>query len=276
MSFLSLQFAGYLATGLTAGIIAGMFGVGGGILIVPALLFLFHLDGINPVISMQLAVSTSLATIVFTNVSATWHHHRHNSVHWPLVRHYIPGILLGAWLGAQLAARIDGEQLRALFGLFEILIGLQMISDRKRPEDDTLSQPPALRPFQTNTHIFLAVGIGILSTLFGIGGGTMLVPAITLIAGLSIRQAIGSSAAIGAVLALVGTTGLIQAGWENDALPPNTLGFVVPLAGLAIITGTLITTPLGVKLAHSMEPRLLKKGFGLLLLLVGIKLFMKS
>lgn len=267
---LSLQFGGYLATGLLAGIMAGMFGVGGGILIVPALLFLFHMDGINPVISMQLAVSTSLASIVFTNVSATWSHHRRNSVHWPIVRHYIPGILLGAWLGAKLAAHMNGELLRILFGLFEIAIGWHMIRAGK-PSDNEPTLPP-LVAVSSNTNVFIAIAIGILSTLFGIGGGTMLVPAITLISGLHIRQAIGSSSAIGAAMAVVGTTGLIQAGWENNALPPSTLGFVVPLACLGIILGTLITTPLGVKLAHSMEPRLLKKGFGFLLLLVGVKL----
>ena len=276
MSLFSFTFIGYLATGLTAGIIAGMFGVGGGILIVPALLFLFYLDGINPVISMQLAVSTSLATIVFTNLSATWNHHRRHSVHWSLVRRYIPGVLLGAWLGAQLAARMDGGLLRSLFGLFEIAVGLLMIHGGPAGREEAAS-PVAVAQETTVTiapvvHTLLAITIGCLSTIFGIGGGTMLVPAITLIVGLPIRQAIGSSSAIGAILAAIGTTGLIHAGWENNALPPYTVGFVVPLAALGILIGTLLTTPIGVKLAHAMAPRLLKKGFGLMLLLVGAKL----
>ena len=278
MTIFSLQTLGYLVTGLTAGIIAGLFGVGGGILIVPALLFLFYLDGINPVIAMQLAVSTSLATIIFTNLSATWSHHQRHSVHWPLVRQYMPGVFLGAWLGALIAANLQGDLLRTLFGLFEIGVGLLMLlgttptTDKEEPssataiaENGPIAGTPAL-------HGFLSIAIGLLSTLFGIGGGTMLVPAITLIAQRPIRHAIGSAAAIGAFLAAMGTTGLIHAGWENSALPQNTVGFVVPLAAIGIVAGTLTTTPIGVKIAHAVAPRLLKKGFGCLLLLVGVKL----
>ncbi|MBF0161509.1 MAG: sulfite exporter TauE/SafE family protein [Magnetococcales bacterium] len=270
MSILSLQFVGYLGTGLVAGVIAGLFGIGGGIVIVPALLFLFHQDGINPVISMQLAVGTSLATIIFTNLSATWHHQQRQSVHWPMVRRYLPGVLLGAWLGAQLVAILDASTLRGLFGLFELAIALRLLRPDPPPAGPAIPHPPSTPP-SVHTR-WIAAAIGTLSTLFGIGGGTLLVPALTLLSGLTILQAIGSSSAIGAILALVGTTGMIQSGWENTALPPDTLGFVVPLAGLGVVIGTLTSTPLGVKLAHNTDPQSLKKGFGLLLLLVGVKL----
>ncbi|MBF0182894.1 MAG: sulfite exporter TauE/SafE family protein [Magnetococcales bacterium] len=275
MTLLSLQFIGYLASGLLAGVLAGLFGIGGGILIVPALLYLFHLDGINPVISMQLAAGTSLATIIFTSLSATWNHHRHHSVHWLLVCRYIPGIVVGVWLGAFLASLLESNDLVILFALFEIVVGLRMIfpSPRPQPEptiDEHLAAPAKLQSF---LHVSgIATLIGTISTLFGIGGGTMLVPALTLLSGLTIHQAIGTSSAIGAVLSLTGTTGMIQSGWENSGLPPDTVGFVVPLAAFGVILGTLITTPLGVKLAHHTEPQQLKKGFGILLLLVGIRL----
>ncbi|MEO5353587.1 MAG: sulfite exporter TauE/SafE family protein [Magnetococcus sp. XQGC-1] len=269
MSFLSLQFAGYLATGLMAGVTAGLFGLGGGIVIIPALLFLFHLDGINPVISMHLAVGTSLATIIFTNLSAAWNHHQHGSVSWPMLRRYLPGVLLGVWMGAQLAALLDGNLLRSLFGLFEIAVGLRMLQAGRASSATPESSDLPERPFVTH---LVALLTGTLSAFFGIGGGTLLVPALTLLSGLTIHQAIGTSSAIGAVLALVGTTGMVQSGWENAALPPDTLGFVVPLAGLGVIIGTLTTTPIGVKLAHAIEPQQLKKGFGALLILVGMKL----
>ena len=280
MLFLSLQFAGYFSTGLMAGVIAGMFGVGGGILIVPALLFLFHVDGINPVISMQLAVGTSLATIIFTNAFATWGHYQHNSVHWRMVWRYTPGVLLGAGLGVQLAAHVmDGKTLRMLFGLFEIAVGWYMVRGGRPPVKDSV-RPPAssgfFASFAPTTHTFLAIIIGTLSTLFGIGGGTMLVPALTIMAGLPIRQAIGSASAMGGILAVVGTTGLVHAGWGCNALPVNTLGFVVPQAALGIVLGTSLSTSLGVKLAHSMDPHFLKRGFGFLLLLVGMKLLLMS
>lgn len=263
MTLFSLQFIGYVSTGLVAGTVAGLFGVGGGIVIVPALLFLFHMDGINPVISMQLAVGTSLSTIIFTNLSATWSHQRRGAVHWSMVRRYTPGVLLGAWLGAQLAGMVDGNILRMLFGLFEISIGLRMMWTGPNMPNPTSEQPTA--------NPLIAIGIGTLSTLFGVGGGTMLVPALTLLSGLTIYQAIGTASGIGAMLAMAGTTGMIRAGWANNALPPDTLGFVVPLAALGVVIGTLTTVPIGVMLAHSMESRLLKKAFGVLLLLVGIK-----
>ncbi|MBF0098715.1 MAG: sulfite exporter TauE/SafE family protein [Magnetococcales bacterium] len=272
MTLLTLQFAGYLSTGLLAGVLAGLFGVGGGIIIVPALLYLFHLDGINPVISMQLAAGTSLATIIFTSLSATWNHHQRHSVHWLMVRRYSPGMVIGVWLGAQLAAILESDDLAILFALFEIAVGLRMIiptANHATPAAERANDPKVERLLPVSATATL---IGTLSTLFGIGGGTMLVPALTLLSGLTIHQAIGTSSAIGAVLSLVGTTGMIQSGWENSALPPDTLGFVVPVAALGVILGTLITTPLGVKLAHVTEPQHLRKGFGILLLLVGIRL----
>ncbi|MBF0401786.1 MAG: sulfite exporter TauE/SafE family protein [Magnetococcales bacterium] len=263
MTHFLLQFVGYLATGLVAGTIAGLFGIGGGIVIVPALLFAFHLDGINPVISMQLAVGTSLSTIIFTNLFAAWNHQRRGAIHWEMVRRYTPWVLLGAWLGTKLATIVDGETLRTLFGLFEISLGIRML--RTPPDNATLlTKEPTANPF-------VAMGIGTLSTLFGVGGGTMLVPALTLLSGLTIYQAIGSASAIGAMLAMAGTTGMIHAGWGNNALPPGTLGFVVPLAALGVIIGTLTTVPVGVRLAHKTESNLLRRGFGVLLLLVGIK-----
>ena len=256
---------GSLVTGLFAGVIAGLFGVGGGIIIVPALLFLFLLDGINPVFSMQLAVGTSLATIVFTNISAAWNHHLRQSVHWPLVQQYAPGTLLGALIGAQVAAAMDGNTLRALFGLFEVAVGVKMV---------TASAPakPLISAASPLLNTLLGVGIGGLSTLFGIGGGTLSVPALTLISGLPIRQAVGSSSAIGVALATAGAVGFIQVGWDNAALPPGSVGFVVPAAFFGIVIGTLTTTPVGVHLAHVIDPARLKKGFGLFLIGVGIKL----
>ncbi|MBF0439250.1 MAG: sulfite exporter TauE/SafE family protein [Magnetococcales bacterium] len=262
MSFL---FVGSLICGIFAGIIAGMFGVGGGILIVPVLLFLFYLDGINPVISMQLAVGTSLATIVITNISATYNHQVRGGVHWGLVGQYVPGVLLGAWFGSQLASAMSGKLLVMLFGAFEIMIGLKMIFS-------TQNSDSPVKPLSQNVNAFIAFGIGTLSSLFGIGGGTLSVPALTLLSGLSMQQAVGSASAIGVPLAVAGSLGFVQAGWNNADLPPEAVGFLVPTAFFGIICGTMLTTPLGVRLAHAVEPARLKKGFGFFLLAVGIKL----
>ncbi|MBF0309960.1 MAG: sulfite exporter TauE/SafE family protein [Magnetococcales bacterium] len=260
--------AGSLLTGLAAGIIAGLFGVGGGLIVVPALLFLFYLDGIDPVISMHLALGTSLATIVFTNLSATWNHHRRGSVNWTMVAHFTPGVLLGAVFGSHIAALMAAFALKTLFGIFEIAVGLKMIQPVK---PDSREVHGTLQP---TTQTLIGVGIGALSTLFGIGGGTLSVPALTLLAGRPILEAVGTSSAIGIGLALVGTSGFIYEGWNHTALPPQAMGFVVPHAFLGIVMGSLITTPLGVRLAHHLDPVMLRRWFGLLLGVVGLKLLL--
>ncbi|MBF0614518.1 MAG: sulfite exporter TauE/SafE family protein [Magnetococcales bacterium] len=261
-------FFGSLLCGLIAGIIAGMFGVGGGIIVVPVLLLLFHLNEIHPDIIMQLAVGTSLATIIITNLSATWNHHRRQSVQWHTAGHYTPGCLLGAWLGSKLATLMSGSLLILLFGLFEIYVGLKMI----RSSTPTTTTPTPLPKWLTST---IGIGIGGLSALFGIGGGTLSVPALTLLSGLPMTRAVGTSSAIGIPLAVAGTLGFIQAGWQVNTLPPDAVGFVLPTAFFGIATGSLLTTPLGVRLAHAMDPAKLKKGFGFFLLIVGIKLLLK-
>lgn len=267
MIFSSL-FAGSLLCGLVAGVIAGMFGVGGGIIVVPVLLLLFHLDGIDPVISMQLAVGTSLATIVVTNLSATWNHHRRGAVQWGAARQYMPGCLLGAWLGSQLAAAMSGTLLILLFGWFELFVGWKMIRAKGGGTPSARFSAPHVTPL-------IGLGIGTLSSLFGIGGGTLSVPALTLLSGLPMQQAVGTSSAIGVPLALAGSLGFIQAGWHLHTLPPGTLGYFVPAAFLGIASGSLLTTPLGVRLAHAADPVRLRQGFGFFLLIVGVKLIFK-
>ncbi len=254
-------------TGLCAGVVAGLFGVGGGIIIVPALLLLFHLADLPAAYLMQMAVGTSLATIVVTNLMATWKQHQRQSVNWQAVGYYTPGILMGAWLGAQLAVRLDGGLLQTLFGLFEIGVGWRMITLGGEDEMGCRSQP-----LSRILSACLGGGIGLVSALFGIGGGTLSVPALTLISRLPIRLAVGSSSAMGIFLALSGALGYIMAGWNNTALPLGSWGYVIPEAFFGIIMGTLLTTPFGVKLAHTLSPTLLKKGFGLFLVVIGLRL----
>ncbi|MBF0612525.1 MAG: sulfite exporter TauE/SafE family protein [Magnetococcales bacterium] len=262
---MTLLLTGALLSGLVAGVIAGLLGVGGGLVLVPALLYLFHLDGIHIAIAMPLAVGTSLATIVVTNSMATWHHHQRQSVRWEMVRQYAPAILLGSWLGSHLAVMMDAITLRSVFGLFECAIGLRMIY----PGGSSESSSP---PIPMWMHSFLALFIGCLSSLFGIGGGTLSVPALTMLANIPIHQAVGSSSAIGIFISVAGVLGFVHAGWDNPTLPATSVGFVFSPAFLGIIAGTILTTPLGVRLAHTLDPKVLRKGFGFLLLAVGSKL----
>ncbi|MBF0421370.1 MAG: sulfite exporter TauE/SafE family protein [Magnetococcales bacterium] len=257
-----------LITGLIAGILAGLFGVGGGIIIVPALLFLFGKVDVNPEVIMHLAVGTSLATIVITNISVTVNHHRRGAVDWRQVWFFTPGILLGAWFGSQLAAIINGVALRLLFGCFEIFVGVQMLLGKKGEG----SGNPVLGE---NHGPVLGLVIGVFSGLFGIGGGTLSVPVLNQLRGLPMIKAVGSSSAMGVFLACAGASGYIQAGWGHANLPPGSFGFVSPAAFLGIVCGTLLTTPLGVRLAHSLPQKALKQGFGAFLIVVGIKLILK-
>lgn len=260
-------FPSAMLTGLLAGVVAGLFGVGGGILIVPALLFLFHLHDLPADLLMQMAVGTSLATIVVTNTLATWSQHRRSSVHWPVVARYAPGVLLGAWLGSQVAVQMAGELLQFLFGIFEVLIGGQMILAGS--QDHAVGGEVRMRGWVPSA---IGCGIGAVSALFGIGGGTLSVPAMTLFTRLPIRMAVGSSSAVGIFLAAFGAFGFITAGWGEPRLPPGAWGYVLPEAFFGIVAGTVLTTSYGVKLAHRLPSYLLKKGFGVFLLLVGIKL----
>lgn len=262
----SLLTGAALVTGLAAGVIAGMLGVGGGIVIVPALLYLFHYDGVNPALAMPLAVGTSLASIVITNIIATWSHHRRGSVRWDVARDFIPGILLGSWLGAWLAVYMTGEVLRLLFGVFEVAVGVHMLRGGARPEGD------GARRLAPTAESALALGIGGVSSMFGIGGGTLSVPVLSLLSGLTMRQAVATSSAMGVAIALAGAMGFIQAGWDDSGLPYDALGYVVPPAFLGLVVGTMITTPLGVRLAHALPASQLRRWFGLFLVVVGIKL----
>ncbi|ABK44812.1 protein of unknown function DUF81 [Magnetococcus marinus MC-1] len=253
--------------GLFAGVVAGLFGVGGGIVLVPTLLLLFVWYGVDTGVVMQMAVATSLATIIVTNISASWHHHKKGAVLWPMVGWFAPGLLLGAWSGAWLAAWMAGEHLRILFALFEMAVGLKMLTASRDGGGAGLHWPRWSRPL-------IGGVIGGISTLFGIGGGTLSVPTLSLLFGLSMQRAVATSSAMGLVLALFGTVGFMQAGQGVAQRPDWCVGFVAWPVFLGIITATLLTTPLGVKWAHAMDGVKLKRGFGLFLLLVGVKMLM--
>ncbi|HIJ83029.1 MAG TPA: sulfite exporter TauE/SafE family protein, partial [Magnetococcales bacterium] len=169
---------------------------------------------------------------------------------------------------SQLAATMNGSVLRLLFGCFEIVVGLQMLRGKKGDGSGTVLISAMFNPF-------LGLVIGSISSLFGIGGGTLAVPVLNLLRGLPMIKSVGSASAMGFFLACSGALGYVQTGWGLPNLPPGAFGYVLPEAFLGIVCGTLLTTPLGVRLAHSLPQKHLKKGFGLFLILVGIKLILK-
>lgn len=254
----------YLVLGATAGVLAGLFGVGGGLIIVPVLVLSFTSQGMPAEILTHLAVGTSLATIVFTSINSLLEHHRKGAVRWPLFRWLTLGILLGAALGGMTAALIQGPLLQKIIGTFAIIIAAQLALDLK---------PKASRgvPGKPTLTVAGAV-IGWASSIFGIGGGSLTVPFLVW-RSVPIQQAVATSAACGLPIAIAGALSFMYTGWENPNLPQWSVGFVYLPALLGIALTSMFFARFGARLAHRLSPLLLKRLFALLLLSVGLSFF---
>jgi uncharacterized protein len=258
-----LDLAGFLLTGVLSGLLAGLFGVGGGVIVVPALIFLFGHLGFGGDWIPHLAVGSSLAAIVGTGAASALSHHRRGSVRWDLVLALAPGIVLGAGAGALVAGALPELWLTRVFAAFLAFVGLRMLI------------PPrghGSRPLPGRLGLAaVGGGIGALSALVGIGGGTLTVPFLSG-RGLGMRQAVGSSAACGLPIALAGALGFILVGWGREGLPHGSTGFVYwPAVGL-ILLASMPSAPLGARLAHALPVRHLRRAFGLLLLGMALHL----
>ena len=253
----------YLILGATAGFLAGLFGVGGGLLLVPVLLFLFDAQHFPAEQLMHLALGTSMATIVFTSLSSMRKHHHHGAVNWLVVRNITPGILLGAALGALSASFIPAQGLGLFFALFVYFASAQMLLDRK---------PEPSRQLPGFAGISLAGTVtGWISSLVSIGGGTIVVPFLVW-CNVPLRHAIGTSAAIGFPVAIGGTAGYIATGLAAHSLPAPNLGFVYLPALFWVALASSLTAPLGAKATHHMNLTVLRKLFAVLLIILATKL----
>ncbi|WP_306535925.1 sulfite exporter TauE/SafE family protein [Geobacter sp.] len=253
----------YLALGAFAGVLAGLLGVGGGLVIVPILTFLFSAQGLPAPYIAHLALGTSLATIIFTSVSSLRAHHGRGAVDWQVVRRISAGIVAGTLAGSWVAAQLSTRSLKVFFVIFLYYVALQMLLNiRPKPS----RQLPG-------TGGMLGVGgiIGGVSSLVGIGGGSLSVPFMAW-CNIPMHTAIGTSAAIGFPIALAGAVGYVANGLTVATLPPWSLGFVYlpALAGIAL--ASVITAPFGARLAHSLPVAGLKKTFAFLLMVMGTKL----
>ncbi|WP_417566018.1 sulfite exporter TauE/SafE family protein [Marinobacter sp.] len=259
---LTYVIASYLALGALAGTVAGLFGIGGGLIIVPVLIFSFGLQGVSPEIAPHLAVGTSLATIVFTSLSSIRSHHMHGAVRWDLFRPMMVGIIVGAVIGAWTASLMTGRALELVIGVFVILVGLKMIVP---------VGPKPGRDVPGNVGLGIAGGgIGWASAIFGIGGGTLTVPYLSWCS-VRMQQAVGTSAACGLPIAMAGALGNIWTGWRHPDLPELSVGFVYPPALICIIFTSIFFARVGANLAHRLNPRVLKRTFSIMLLLVGLR-----
>ncbi|MBC8520156.1 MAG: sulfite exporter TauE/SafE family protein [Gammaproteobacteria bacterium] len=254
----------YLLVGAFAGLLAGLLGVGGGLVIVPFLLWIFQQQlGSSPWL-MHLAIGTSLATIVITSISSVSAHDRRGAVRWDLFWLLVPGIVLGGWFGAQFAKQVNSDSLRIFFALFELLVAIQMgfnLGPRVHGEI-----PGRI------LNGLAGVVIGAISALVGIGGGTMTVPWLVWHR-VKIHQAVGTSAAVGLPIAVAGGVGFIWSGLGVDGLPIWSSGFIYWPAFFGIIVMSAFAAPVGARLAHRLPAERLKQLFALFLLFLSIRMF---
>lgn len=254
-----------LTMGAFAGILAGMLGIGGGIIIVPVLALVFAHQGVDPSVLMHTAIGTSLGTIVVTSLSSIRAHQRRGAVRWEIFRHITPGIVTGGFLGAAIADQLRGETLRLAFAVFMLLVAAQMALG-------AAAQPHRKPPGSIGMLIAGAV-IGTISALMGVGGGSMSVPFLTW-CNVAVRNAVATSSAIGLPIALAGSAGFIISGWNAAARPAWSVGYLNLPAFLGIAVASILFAPLGARLAHTLPEKLLKRIFAVFVTVLGVKLLL--
>lgn len=252
-----------LVLGACAGMLSGLFGLGGGVLLVPAFVVVFHWADFPISSAVHMAMGTSLATIILTASSSTYSHWRQGGVDWTIVRQMAYGIVIGALSGSFFAHYIDAQLLEIFFALYLILIAGKMLFFHQRVVNRSMPAP----------WVTALVGglIGFKSSLFGVGGGTVSVPFLNY-CGQSMKRSAGISAACGLPIAVTGTIGYIISGWNNPALPGPHLGYVYLPAWFGVILTSLIFARIGAKFSHVWPQQRLQQLFALLLLVIAGKI----
>lgn len=252
----------YLLMGLFVGFFAGLLGIGGGLILVTLMVYLFTLQGFPADRLVHLALGTSIASIVFTSISSLRAHHKHGAVRWDILRTAVPGLVIGTLLGTVVADQLKSKYLAIFFVIFVYCSAVQMFANAK---------PKPTRQLPGKSGMTLsAVIVGIVSSLVGVGGGVMTIPLMSL-CNVPMRQAIGTSAALGLPIAIAGTVGFIVTGLGKDHLPALSLGYIYLPALVGIVIGTFFTVPWGAKMAHSMPVTRLKKIFAVILFVLATK-----
>ncbi len=256
----------YLFIGAITGITAGLLGVGGGLIVVPALVIVFTAFDIGAEHIMHFALGTSLATIIVTSISSIVAHQKHRAIEWRDFRKLAPGLVIGSFIGALLADQLPTHVLQLGFAVFVILISIDMLLDLK---SRILSSQREKAHIKNNSISVLAGGwIGVISALTGIGGGSMTVPYFSW-KGRSIRRAIATSAACGLPIAAAATIGFVWTGYGSTG---SVIGYIYLPAFIGIIITSVVMAPLGASLAHSLPVPLIKRIFAVFLFLVGVKM----
>ncbi|WP_107498600.1 sulfite exporter TauE/SafE family protein [Thalassobius sp. I31.1] len=255
-----------IVIGAFAGVLAGMLGVGGGIVLVPAFFYAFSVLGYGGDNLFQVCLATSLATIIVTSLRSVASHNKKGAVDWDILKTWLPGIVIGAVFGVMLATSLRSSTLQGIFGILAMIVGLYMAFGRSEWRLGDAMPTGILR-------MILSPILGFLSVLMGIGGGSFGVPVMSLY-NTPIHRAVATAAGFGVIIAVPSVIGFLISNPVDT--PPWTLGAVNVPAFFLIIAMTLITTPYGVKLAHAMDPKPLKRAFGVFLLLVALNMLRKA
>jgi uncharacterized membrane protein YfcA len=249
--------------GVFANFLSGLFGIGGGIIIIPALSTLLGMHGLSSDLAMHLSLGTSLAAVPFNALTAALSHRKHQVIEWKLVGMVAPGMLVGTVIGPYISSALSGEMLRWIFGGFLAALGVRYLINPAEKIERYHSPKILLW--------FISPVVGVLASMLGLGGGVFVMPLLTRL-GVSMRQALAVSAFCLVPTSLVGTLGYIREGWGAANLPAYATGFVYwPVVFALVLTG-LIMAPIGVKWAHQLSSEKLKRGFGILLLLVAVNM----
>ena len=255
-----------LLAGAATGFLAGFFGIGGGILLVPVLLAYFQATGVSSLVATHLTFGTSLFITIFTALSSATEYARHGHVHWKGVLWLGPASVAGAWVGSGIAGGLEGRLLQQIFAVVVIIAALRMFSERRAQQRD-----PAMRD---GAPALLATGgvVGIVAPLAGVGGGVVSIPMMYSLLHFPLKKALGTSSATIVITALAASAGYVVRGWGNTLLPDNTLGYVAYLQALPLVITSLPMARVGARTAHHSHVNRLRRFFAVLLLVVAAKL----
>lgn len=263
---LALLVAGLALTGVAAGVLAGLLGVGGGIVIVPVLYHVFSGLGIDEAVRMHLAVGTSLATIVATSMRSMRAHHAKGAVDTELLRQLAPPIIIGVLLGSLIAGGVEGGALMLVFATVALIVAIHMAFGREEWRIADHFPAGAMRAI-------IGAVVGLISVLMGIGGGTLGVPILSLY-NIPIHRAVGTATGFGLIIAVPGTLAMMLNGWGAPGLPPFSLGYVNLIGFALIVPTTILAAPWGAQIAHAISRPALRRAFAAFLALTSLRMFL--
>ncbi len=262
---LALLALALVASGFVAGVLAGIFGIGGGAVLVPVLYQFLTMLGVDEAIRMHLSVGTSLGIIIPTSVRSFLAHKARGAVDMEILKGWVVAVPAGVVIGALIAAYVSADALKGIFAAIAVVIGVRMLAGVDRMSLGTELPKPPWR---------WAAGtlMGVFSTLMGVGGGIMNNTYMTLY-GRPIHQAVATSSGMGVLISIPGALGFVWAGWGAAGLPPFSFGYVNLLGVLLVIPVTIYAAPIGVRIAHALSKRKLEIAFGIFLFVVAIRFF---